>query len=137
MDTHDSSRHTAIGQRDRVFRKHHGFVRAKRCGFCWALSHVDEQGLEWLPWRLHPSHRPILTWYCCTQCAQQLDWRKEGWHRHAPGIPPYSIRDEEPQLREPLQTYKPVPQSKPEEWTQPSRVDWAEDSDEAIKFGSF
>ncbi len=89
------TRRVAHGQRDRCYRRHHGWVRAKRCGFCERLSHVDEMGVLAPPWRVRgrrgeeaPAHS-CLTWYCCTQCAQHLDVTQRGWHRRAPRVVPH------------------------------------------------
>ncbi|KAK9827017.1 hypothetical protein WJX74_003679 [Apatococcus lobatus] len=90
------SRSVANSQRDRCFRKHHGWVRAKRCGFCERLSHVDEVGVMAPPWRVRLRRgdtgggHSCLTWYCCTQCAQHLDTSQTGWRHRAPYIAPPS-----------------------------------------------
>ena len=91
------TRRIANSQRDRCYRKHHGWVRAKRCGFCERLSHVDEMGVLAPPLRVRrrrgegaPVHS-CLTWYCCTQCAQHLDVTRSGWHRRAPRVVPYDV----------------------------------------------
>lgn len=86
-------------QRDRCFRKHHGWVRAKRCGFCERLSHVDEMGVSAPPWRVRGrGARSILTWYCCTQCAQNLDTSRAGWRHRAPFVYPadFTVPDIDP-----------------------------------------
>lgn len=86
-------------QRDRCFRKHHGWVRAKRCGFCERLSHVDEMGVSAPPWRVRGrGARSILTWYCSTQCAQNLDTSRAGWRHRAPFVYPadFTVPDIDP-----------------------------------------
>ncbi|KAK9816123.1 hypothetical protein WJX74_005544 [Apatococcus lobatus] len=123
------TRRIANSQRDRCYRKHHGWVRAKRCGFCERLSHVDEMGVLAPPWRVRrrrgeaaPVHS-CLTWYCCTQCAQHLDVTQSGWHRRAPRVLTYdaTVPDYDPDWThipaarpQPRHSAKPEPEPKPE-----------------------
>lgn len=100
-----STRIVPHSQRDRCFRKHHGWVRAKRCGFCERLSHVDEMGVSAPPWRVRGrGARAILTWYCSTQCAQSLDTSRAGWRHRAPFVYPadFTIPDIDPAWMHPV-----------------------------------
>lgn len=122
----------ARGQRDRVFRKHHGYVRIKRCGFCDRGSHLDELGISAPPWRFPLGGAPPrLTWYCCVQCAKHLDCRQAGWWRLAPRLADYDEWAFEGAM----------PSVPREDELFSGRLDWAEDEvtdpAPAIKFGSF
>ena len=82
------SRRVPNSQRARCYQKHRGWVRAKACGFCQRVCHVDEMGVQAPPWRVREvtgvPQQMSLTWYCCVQCAKHLDVSKPGWMFKAP-----------------------------------------------------
>lgn len=155
MEWTDASRSIPLSQRDRTFRKHHGWVRIKRCGFCERASHVDEVGICGMPFRTRVKQsadfgerNTRLTWYCCEQCAKHLDTSQVGWWRRAPHIPESFVWDAEPGWmravkREHRNDPKPKPMptvSQPPEQSSPFEIagpitSWADDCD--VKFGSF
>lgn len=152
------SRSVPLCQRDRMFRKHHGWVRTKRCGFCHRSSHLDELGITGQPLRIAPP-RSRLTWYCCVQCAKHMDTSRPGWARRAPGDPTGAVWDYVPEWMEALdrppapptpkkdepppppapplhmRPTAPVPIYQPEFVSMGPIHSWAEDGD--LKFGSF
>lgn len=110
------SRRVANSQRDRCYRKHHGWVRAKRCGFCEKLCHTDEMGVQAPPWRVRvgggEAVHKCLTWYCCTQCASSLSTKTPGWHRRAPLVQTFdsAVPDGNPAFKQARKQAKPSPQ---------------------------
>lgn len=155
------SRRVPNSQRVRSYQKHRGWIRAKSCGFCQRTCHVDEMGVQAPPWRIRdvpglPQHK-TLTWYCCVQCAKNLDCSKPGWRFKAPYHVPYDccVPDANVQTRKREAKHPPARSSRQQQQQQHLQPrlkegpedfkagvgiakgdSWADDHDD-ITFGSF